>query len=102
VSQYGITQEADFENSCEIYRQIKSINLFKLSNINYNIYFNHAFISDNFRMLYKLLSITDDTVVVSEKHIKCLTFEEIVKFVYEIKRKMLCPLVYDTLDFDKN
>ena len=100
MSAYGVTDEADFENSCEIYKQIKSINLFKLSNINYNLYFNHAFMSDNFKVLYRLLHLVEDSVIISEKHISCLKFEEVVKFVYEIKIKLCNPLVYDTLDFE--
>jgi len=95
-----VTDETDFENSCEIYRQIKSINLFKLSNISYNLYFNHAFMSDNFNVLYRMLNLVDDSVMISEKNTKCLTFEEILKFVYGIKRKLFNPLVYETLDFE--
>lgn len=90
---YGISQDYDFSASSYIYKEIKNVNLFKLEDISYNLYYNHDFTNSYFKILYRILDNVEDGVLVSDKNFKFLRFGEIIKFVYHIKRRLLNPLV---------
>ncbi len=96
VANYGIIKDEDFHSSCNIYKEIKNIDFFKNDQISYNLYYNGEFINSSFKNLYLILEEVDDGVlIVDKKNFKYLKFEDVVKFIFHIKVKLIRPMIED-------
>jgi hypothetical protein len=78
-----------------MYKEIKNIDLFKLEDISYNLYYNRSFVNNIFQVLYRVLDTVDDTVMIVDKNFKFVKFEDALKLVYHTKRKLIDPLIIE-------
>jgi hypothetical protein len=96
VSNYNIIDSSDYENALYIYKEIKNINITNLDDVSYNFYFTNDFINSNFKVLYRIIEQVQDVNMTIEKQTRFLKFEDIVKIIYHIKRRLIQPLVNQT------
>ncbi len=93
VKNYTTPAEDDFNSSYLIYKEVRNINIFKLDDVNYNLFYTNSYVNNIFKVLYRLLEGVEDGIVMSDKNFRFLKFDETVKLIYHIKRKVINPLV---------
>jgi hypothetical protein len=98
VSRYNMIEPSDYEGALFIYREIKNINITNLDDISYNVYFTNDFINNNFKVLYRIIEQVQDTNLIIEKQSKYIKYEDIIKIIYHIKRRLIRPLIVNTED----
>jgi hypothetical protein len=92
VYNYGLIKSGDYEAASKVYEEISNLDLLDLNNITYNLFFNNEFINSQFKTLYRLIDSVEEGVLLIDKSMKFLKFDDIIKIIYHIKMKLLNPL----------
>ena len=67
VKNYTKSVEDDFKFSYLIHKEVRNINIFKLDNVKYNLFYTNSFVNNNFKILYRILDEVKDGIVTADK-----------------------------------